>query len=120
MYPVEVLVAVIVDVELKVIVVVFEGATAGRPFTGLTSRRVLDGVVAGMGLKRMLGMIVVERDVDDEAVSTMVLMIVFGTVVYAVDGFGVTVVMVVMTLGMTLVAREVEEALSTMVLMLVL
>ena len=78
-YPVDV--AVIVDVEPRVIVVVFEGATAGRPFTGLTSRRELDGVAAGMGLKRMLGMTVVERDVDDEAVSMTVLMTVFGTVV---------------------------------------
>ena len=81
MYPVEVPVAVIVDVEPRVIVVVFEGATAGRPLTGLTSRRVLDGVAAGMGLKRMLGMTAVARNVDDEAVSMMVLMTVFGTVV---------------------------------------
>ena len=80
-YPVDVLVAVIVDVELRVIVVVFVGATAGRPLTGLTSRRVLlDGLAAGMGLKRMLGMTAVEREVD-EALSMTVLMMVFCTVV---------------------------------------
>lgn len=80
-YPVDVLVAVTVDVELWVIVVVFDGATAGRPLTGLTSRRVLlDGLAAGMGLKRTLGMTAVDRDVD-EALSMTVLMTVFWTVV---------------------------------------
>ena len=79
-YPVDVLVAVIVDVEPRVIVVVFDGATAGRPLTGLTSRRLLDGLAAAMGLKRTLGMTAVDRDVD-EALSVTVLMTVFWTVV---------------------------------------
>lgn len=74
------LVAVIVDVEPRVIVVVFDGATAGRPLTGLTSRRLLDGLAAAMGLKRTLGMTAVDRDVD-EALSVTVLMTVFWTVV---------------------------------------
>ena len=78
-YPVDVLVAVIVDVELRVVVVMFVGATAGRPLTGLTSRRLLDGLAAGIALKRMLGMTAVDRDVD-EALSTTVLMTVFWTV----------------------------------------
>ena len=39
-----------------------------------------DGVAAGMGLKRTVGMTAVEREVD-EALSTTVLMMVFGTVV---------------------------------------
>lgn len=81
-YPVDVLVAVIVDVELSVVVVVpLSGATAGRPLTGLTSATLLDGLAAaGMALKRMLGTTDVERDVE-EALSTMVLMTVFWTVV---------------------------------------
>lgn len=79
-YPVDVLVAVIVDVELRVVVVMFVGAAAGRPLTGLTSRRLLDGLAAGIALKRMLGMTAVDRDVD-EALSMTVLMTVFWTVV---------------------------------------
>lgn len=75
-YPVDVLVAVIVDVELRVVVVVPVGATAGSPLTGLTSRRLLDGLTAGITLKRTLGMTAVDRDVD-EALSMTVLMIVF-------------------------------------------
>ncbi len=79
-YPVDVLVVVIVDVELRVIVVVFEGATAGRPLTGLTSTRLLDGLAAGIALKRMVGMTVVDRDVD-EALSMTVLTTVLWIVV---------------------------------------
>ena len=59
--------------------VVPEGATAGRPLTGLTSRRLLEGLAAGMGLKRTLGMTAVDRDVD-EALSMTVLMTVFSMV----------------------------------------
>lgn len=68
-----------IDVELRVVVVVPEGATAGRPLTGLTSRRLLEGLAAGMGLKRTLGMTAVDRDVD-EALSMTVLMTVFSMV----------------------------------------
>ena len=76
----DVLVVVIVDVELRVMVVVFGGATAGRPLTGLTSERLLEGLAAGMALKRTLGMTAVDRDAD-EALSVTVLMTVFWTVV---------------------------------------
>lgn len=79
-YAVDVLVAVIVEVELWVVVVVPEGAAAGRPLTGLTSRRLLEGLAAGTALKRTLGMTAVDRDVD-EALSTTVLTTVFWTVV---------------------------------------
>lgn len=80
-YPVDVLVAVIVDVELVVVVVVPVGATAGRPLTGLTSKRLLnDGLTAaGIALKRTLGTTAVDSAVD-EALSTTVLMTVFWTV----------------------------------------
>ena len=57
-YPVDVLVAVKVDVELRVVVVV--GGAAGRPLTGLTSRRELEGLAAGTALKRTLGTMAVE------------------------------------------------------------
>ena len=78
-YAVDVLVAVIDDVEFRVIVVVPVGATAGRPLTRLTSRRLLDGLAAGTALKRTLGMTAVERDVE-EPLSVTVLMTVFWTV----------------------------------------
>lgn len=52
-----------------VVVVVPEGAAAGRPLTGLTPRiELLEG--AGIGLKRTLGTTVVEREVEEEALST--------------------------------------------------
>ena len=87
-YPVAVLVAVIVDVELSVVVVVPVGATAGSPLTGLTAMRGLplgDGdedaaAAAGIALKSTLGTTAVERPVDDEALSTTVLTTVFCTV----------------------------------------
>ena len=84
-YPVDVLAAVIADVGLSAAVVVPVGATAGSPLTGLTAMRGLslddDAAAAGIGLKRMLGTTVVERPVDDEALSMMVLTTVFCTVV---------------------------------------
>ena len=88
-YPVDVLVAIIVDVELSVIVLVPVGATAGSPLTGLTAMSGLpldDGdddaaAAAGIGLKRTLGTTAVERPVDDEALSMTVLTTVFCTVV---------------------------------------
>ena len=79
-YAVDVLVAVIVDVELRVVVVLPVGATAGRPLTGLTSTRLLEGLAAGTALKRTLGMTAVDREVD-EALSVTVLMTVSWTVV---------------------------------------
>ena len=79
-YPVDVLVAVIVDVELRVVIVVPVGAAAGKPLTGLTSIRLLDGLAAGKALKRTLGTTAVDRAVD-EARSMTVLMTVFWTVV---------------------------------------
>ena len=57
-----------------------------------------------MALKRTVGITAVERDVD-ETLSTMVLMTVFWTVVYAVEVTGVTIVIVETTLGIMLVAR---------------
>ena len=85
-YPV--LVAVIVDVELSVVVVVPVGATAGSPLTGLTAMRGLpldDGdedaaAAAGIALKSTGGTPAVVRPVDDEALSTTVLTTVFCTV----------------------------------------
>ena len=87
-YPVDVLAAVIADVELSAAVLVPIGATAGSPLTGLTAMRGLllddnddDAAAAGIGLKRMLGTTVVERPVVDEALSMTVLTTVFCTVV---------------------------------------
>ena len=86
-YPVGVLVAVIVDVELSIIGLVPVGATAGSPLTGLTAMRGLPpdddaaAGAAGIGLKRTLGTTAVERPVDDEALSMTVLTMVFCTVV---------------------------------------
>ena len=61
-------------------VVVFEGATAGRPLIGLTFWRALEGLAGAMALKRTVGTTAVEREVE-EALSTTVLMMVFWTVV---------------------------------------
>ena len=47
---------------------------------GLTFWRELEGLAAGMALKRTVGTTAVERDVE-EALSMMVLMTVFWTVV---------------------------------------
>ena len=87
-YPVDVLVAVIVDVELSVAVVVPVGATAGSPLTGLTAMRGLPddddedaAAAAGIALKRTVGTTAVERAVDDAALSMTVLTKVFWTVV---------------------------------------
>lgn len=68
-----------VDVAPRVVVVVFWGATAGKPLTGLKARRellllLLEGLAAGMALKRTLGRTVVEREVEEALVSTTVLM----------------------------------------------
>ena len=72
-YPMDMLPAGDVDVGFRAPV----GATAGRPLTGLTSKRILlEGMAAGMALKRMLGTRAVDRDVD-EALSVTVLRTVF-------------------------------------------
>ena len=70
-------------VPLKYPAVVPVGAAAGRPLTGLMFMKVLllDEAAAGKALKRTLGTTVVERPVEDEALSMTVLMIVFCTVV---------------------------------------
>lgn len=65
-----------------VVVVVLVGATAGRPLTGLTSKRLLDDglAAAGIALKRTLGTTVVDNAVDEALSSMTVLMTVFWTV----------------------------------------